>query len=96
MNLWGIIKISKKFDFQNFSYLSKWDQNFSEIQFLHENLDVIVFFSSNLNLEWFQLSFDVHFALANKKLWIFENCHVESWNIFEVKLAYFSDTLQQN
>ena len=37
----------------------------------------LYFFFSDLNLECFQLSFDVYIVYIDKKLWIFENCRAK-------------------
>ena len=50
---------------------------------------------SNLNLECFQLSFDIHIVHVGQKLGIFKNCSTESKEISAVKVGYFSATLQQ-
>jgi len=55
-------------------------------------LQQIVFFISNLNLESFQLSFDIHIVHVGQKLWIFENCSTESQEISAVKVCYFGTT----
>ena len=50
---------------------------------------------SNLNLECFQLSFDIHIVHVGQKLRIFKNCSTESQEISVVKVGYFGATLQQ-
>ena len=56
----------------------------------------IVFFMSNLHLECFQLSFDIHVVHVSQKLWIFKNRCTESEQISAVKVGYFGATLRQN
>ena len=51
---------------------------------------------SNLNVECFQLSFDIHIVHVGPKLQIFKNCSTESWKFSAVKVGYFGATLQQN
>ena len=51
---------------------------------------------SNLNLECFQLSFDIHIVHVRQKLRIFLNCCTESQEISTVKVGYFGATLRKN
>ena len=53
-------------------------------------------FMSNLNVECFQLSFDIHIVHVSKKLRIFKNRCTESEQISAVKVGYFGATLRQN
>ena len=51
---------------------------------------------SNLNLECFQLSFDIHIAYVGKKMADFQIFHTKSKQIFKVKLGYFGAPFWQN
>ena len=51
---------------------------------------------SNLNLECFQLSFDIHIVHVGQKWRIFKNCSTESQEISAAKVGYFSATLRQD
>ena len=51
---------------------------------------------SNLNLECFQVSFDIHIIHVVQKLQIFKNCSTESQEISTVKVGYFDATLRQD
>ena len=53
-------------------------------------------FMQNLNLECFQLSFDVHIVHLGQKWRIFKNCGTKSQKIFAVKVGYFGASLRQN
>ena len=74
----------------------KWDENFEMLvlrKFFHKKL---YFFMSNLNVECFQLSFDIHNVHVGPKLRIFKNCSTKSYKISTVKVGYFGATLRQN
>ena len=47
----------------------------------------------NINLKWFQLSFDVYIVYIGQKLQIFKNLHTESWKFLALKWGYFGATL---
>ena len=79
INFGGCIwKFSKIFDFEKKNAIKNETQNFENLilcKFFHNKL---YFFMSNLNLEWFQLSFDIHIVYVGKKWWIFKNCWTKS------------------
>ena len=76
--------------------VQKLEENFERkflCNFFHNKL---YFFMLNLNLECFQLSFDIHIVHVDQKLQIFKNCSTESQEISAVKVGYFVTTLRQN
>ena len=60
------------------------------MQIFHNKL---YFFMSNLNLECFQLSFDIHIVHVGQKWWTFKNCSTENQEISTVKVGYMGATL---
>ena len=56
----------------------------------------LYFFVSNLNVECFQLSFNIHIVHVSQKLRILKNRCTESEQISAVKVGYFGATLWQN
>ena len=70
-------------------------RKFFKILFSHIFSQQILFLMSNLNVECFQLSFDVHIVHVSQKLRIFKNRCTESEQISAVKVGYFGATLRQ-
>ena len=92
--LWGLYKnFFEKFTFEIFFFRQNRGENFWKSNFCKKNYKQLYFFFSDLNLECFQLSFDVYIVYIHEKLWIFENFHAKL-EIF--KLAHFGATLRQN
>ena len=56
----------------------KWDENFEKLILRKFFYNKFYFFMSNLNVECFQLSFDIHIVHVGQKRRIFKNCSTES------------------
>ena len=84
--LLGLYKKSfKDFAFENF---------FSCIKFFKKSILAIFFMKQyfsipNINLKWFQLSFDVYIVYIGQKLYIFKNFCPGSWKFCFVRWGYF-------
>ena len=70
-------------------------KNLQKIDFSQISYNKFYFLMSNLNVECFQLSFDVHIVHVSQKLRIFKNRCTESEQISAVKVGYFGATLRQ-
>ena len=65
-------KIFKKFEFQKKKFLRSWGENFEKFVFCNYFYSKLYFFRSNMNLEFLQLSFDIHVAYIGQKWRIFK------------------------
>ena len=70
-------KLSKNLLYEKKSQ-RKWEIFFEKSIFFQIFQIKLYFFMSNLHLECFQLSFDVHIVHVDQKLWFFKNCGTES------------------
>ena len=96
INFRGCIwKFSKILSFEK-KIPSKMRRKFKKIFFCKFFHNQLYFFMTNLNLECFELSFDIHIVHVGQKLWIFKNCSTENQEISAVKVGYFGATLSQN
>ena len=69
----GLYKLFfEKFEFQKKKFRQSRDQNFEKSVFFKKFQSKLYFSMSNLNLECFQLSFDIHIAYVGKKWQIFK------------------------
>ena len=71
----------------------KWDKNFEKLILCKNFYNKLCFLLSNLILECFQLSFDIHFVYVGQKWQIFKNRSTEIWKFSAVKVGYFDDHL---
>ena len=70
---WGVyIKFFEKFEFRKKKFRQSRDENFEKSVFCKKFQSKSYFSMSNLNLECFQLSFDIHIAYVGKKWQIFK------------------------
>ncbi len=74
----GVYKKIRKIWVTKKTISSKLRNLFLKNQFFANFSKQIVFFMSNLHLECFQLSFDIHIVHVGQKLRIFKNCGTES------------------
>ena len=73
-----IINFLKKSNFKKKKCGQKWDENFEKLILRNFFYNKFYFFMSNLNVECFQLSFDIHIVHVGQKRRIFKNCSTES------------------
>ena len=78
MNMGGCIKnVLKNSNFKK-KCGQKWDENFEKLIFRNFIYNKFNFFTSNLNVECFQLSFDIHIVHVGQKWRIFKNFSTKS------------------
>ena len=84
-----IINFSKNSRFEKKNCCKKWDENFEKLIFFKFFHNKWHFFMSNMNVECFQLSFDVYIVHIGQKLYIFKNFRPGSWKFCFVRWGYF-------
>ena len=62
-----IINFLKKSSFKKKKCGQKWDENFEKLTLRKFFYNKFYFFMSNLNVEFFQLSFDIHIVHIGQK-----------------------------
>ena len=62
-----IINFLKNSSFEKKKFGQKWDENFGKLIFRKLFYNKFYFFMSNLNVECFQLSFDIHIVHVGQK-----------------------------
>ena len=88
--IWGLFKRNlKKFAFEKKSYFVNMKS-----KILKNSIFTIFFIKHyfsilNINLKWFQLSFDVYIVHIGQKLYIFKNFRPGSWKFCFVRWGYF-------
>ena len=72
-NFWGCIKRFLKYLRSKLFFAKSWIKNFEKFIVLKTFFIKLYFSTLNINLEWFQLSFDVYIVSIGDKLYIFKN-----------------------
>ena len=86
--LWVLYKKNfEKFTFEIFFFPQNRGENFWKSNFCQKNWKQLYFFFSELNLECFQLSFDVYIVNIDKKIVNFWKLSWQNWKFSTVKLA---------
>ena len=88
--IWGgCIKRIWKFCVRKNFFFLKRNQKFSKIQFSQIFFIKQYFLIPNINLKWFQLSFDVYIVHIGQKLYIFKYFCPGSWKFCFFRWGYF-------
>ena len=88
---WGgcIRKILKNLNSKKNFFCKNEIENFEKFNFRNFFFIKQYFSILNINLKWFQLSFDVYIVHIGQKLYIFKNFRPGSWKFCFVRWGYF-------
>ena len=95
ITFWGCKIFFKKIWVWNIKKPSILGENFLEFNFWKNNNKSLYFFISNLNLECFQLSFDMHIVHIDEKFWIWKNCFGKNEKISNETMLLFYSIMQK-